>query len=277
MTRLHLRADAGITITASLAAALGGSARDERWLFLQAHDDDANVGVGMTIALAGAEGFAVHIGIVTNGCMGYCDLEDQPRIVEIRQAEAVAAYRFLGVKRENLHFLGFDDGRTYQYLGRRPAAAGDPEVAGHTGLENHLTQLIRLVAPQRIFTPASTDIHPDHQAVHKEVLISIYHAAGEIWPELGRPCALPEIYEYPTYVEMAKPPDVMLEGAEELFQKKLDSLACYVSQRQFGAVVRRIKEAGPLEFFRNIRFALYQPSVYKPLFVQPDGQKPKKD
>ena len=99
-------------------------------------------------------------------------------------------------------------------------------------------------------------------------MISMYHANGDIWPELGQPCALPQVYEYPTYVAMDAPPDLMIEAEAELFARKLDSVRCFASQLQIEALVQSLREAGPVEFLRNLRFTLYSPSVYRPLFQE---------
>ena len=266
MHSIHLRSDQGPRRFSTLREALSSAAGGETLLFIHPHDDDANIGAGMTIALAVQEGFNVQVAMATDGSLGYCSAEEKAKIAEIRQREAIAAYAALGVPAANLHFLGYRDGTLYQYIGRRAAAAGDPQIAGYTGLENSLTQLIRAHAPQRIFVPASTDLHPDHQAVNKELMISIYHASGTIWPELGEPCALPEVYEYPTYVKLASPPNVMIEGDAGLFERKLASMRCYASQRQIELVVENIRQAGPIEFLRNIQFELYHPAVYRGLF-----------
>jgi hypothetical protein len=67
-------------------------------------------------------------------------------------------------------------------------------------------------------------------------------------------------------VALDGPPEVKLEADPELFQKKLDAIAAYASQKQIKACVDNIREAGPVEFFRNLRFAIYRPALYKKLF-----------
>jgi LmbE family N-acetylglucosaminyl deacetylase len=255
----------------TFAAAFGADPEAERWLFVHPHDDDAAIGLGMTIAIAAAEGVEVHILDTTDGRMGYCRAEDKERIAAMRQGEAVAAYKRLGVPEERIHVLGYADGALYNYIGRWPAGPDDPAVEGFTGLENSYTHSLRRIRPHRLFTPASTDLHPDHQAVHKDILISLFHASGDIWPELGPPCAVPEVYEYPLYVEMSVPPDTMVAGDDALFAQKLDAIASFASQKQVKTMVDNIREAGPVEFFRNVRFAFYHPNAYRPLFGEGDA------
>jgi LmbE family N-acetylglucosaminyl deacetylase len=266
MSRCKLLTGNGIRSFSTLSESLGAG-KGETLLFVCPHDDDANVGAGMTIAQAAAEGFDVHILITSDGGMGYCDLAQKDTISEIRKKETIDSYKILGLPECNVHYLDFPDGQLYNYIGRRAAQAGDPELCGMTGLQNHFTYWIRQLSPARIFTPASTDLHPDHQAVYKDLLISIYHASGDIWPELGKPCALPVMYEYPIYVALDGNPELMLEGDEELFKKKLDSVAAYVSQKQIAATVEAVRKAGAVEFSRNLNFAIYDPNVYKKLFA----------
>lgn len=267
--KIHLRAGGQRTVHPTLAEALGADPSREPILFVQPHDDDAVVHAGMTIALLAAEGFDVHVALATGGEMGYCSLEERGRIAEIRRAETVKAYGLLGLAEDRIHFLGFADGDTYRYIGRRVAGPGDPELGGYTGLENSLTWIIRRIAPRRIFTPASSDLHPDHQAVNKELLISLYHATGDIWPELGLPCAaVPEVFEYPCYVALNSPPDMMIEAGEAFFERKLAAIGCYASQRQIALTIAAVREGGPVEFLRNLRFAFYRPATYRALFEE---------
>ena len=58
---------------------------------------------------------------------------------------------------------------------------------GHTGVQNAFTLFLRRIAPSRVFVPTASDLHPDHKVANQEMLISLFHAQGEIWPELGRP------------------------------------------------------------------------------------------
>ncbi len=64
-------------------------------------------------------------------------------------------------------------------------------------MQNAITYALRQVRPNRVFLPTSADLHPDHQIVHEEMLISLFHAQGNIWPELGPPIAeVPKVYEF---------------------------------------------------------------------------------
>ncbi len=108
------------------------------------------------------EGHDVHIIWFTDGRAGYTkareedELEDceETRITEeelarIRLAEADAAGEFLGVKKENRHFLKFYD----------------QELKDH--IDDAVKQIIDIVKDADIFViPSDNNKHPDHQATH---------------------------------------------------------------------------------------------------------------
>lgn len=262
----HIRSGKSIKKKATLADTLSITPGKDRLMFVSAHDDDSPIGAGLIIAQAVKEGFDVDAVISTNGRMGYCTDDQRDKIIDIRAAETMKSYEVLGVDEKNVHWLGFDDGSMYSYIGRRKAGVDANAVKGYTGLENHLTEIIRRLKPTIIFTPSGSDLHPDHKVVYKELLISIFHASGDIWPELGEKVDLPEIYEYPTYVKLDDDPEIMFEADAELLKKKMECIKCYESQLQIDSLVKAIEKAGPVEFFRNLNFELYDPESYKKLF-----------
>src|SRR6056297_2307288 len=83
--------------------------------------------------------------------------------------------------------------------------APDPR-GGHSGLQNSLTALLRDLRPTRVFVPTGADYHPDHQIVYRELLISLFHATGAVWPELGAPLdSPPPLYEMAIYCDFPAP------------------------------------------------------------------------
>ncbi|HPS00184.1 MAG TPA: PIG-L family deacetylase [Candidatus Sumerlaeota bacterium] len=240
----------------------------ERWLFLSPHDDDTVLGAGLTVLAACAEGIEAHIVVASDGSMGYCSAEERCNIAEIRQRETAESCRLLGLGSDRVHFLGFPDGSLMQYSGRRLARPDDVGVVeGYVGLQNSFTQVLRQVKPTRIFIPTSKDLHPDHQVVSREMLISIFHAQGAIWPELGEPMAnLPEVYEYATYSDFVEPPQIKVRATPEMLQRKLAAIAAFASQKQIGLIVEQMREGGPVEYLHEMHFQFYSPSVYENLF-----------
>ena len=240
----------------------------ERWMFVSAHDDDIAAGAGLTL-LAGLDNnvncYAVYC---TNGGMGYCSLEQRANIAHIRKEEANRSFQYLGLPLENLYRFNYDDGNLIQEMGRRFTGPGDPnELCGATGLQNSLTRILRTVRPTRLFLPNHRDLHPDHRAVHTDLVISIFHAQGVIWPELGEPIAdIPKLYEYATYSAFVSPPTMRISVPEEFVRRRLESVAIYQSQRQIGLVVDTLRKVGGIEYLLEMEFDIIRHEKYASLF-----------
>ena len=242
----------------------------ERFLFISPHDDDAVVGAGLLIQLAKRENVPVNILIVTDGSMGYCSIEEKDNIAEIRRDETFECYQSLGVPKENIVWVGFPDCQLSLYRGRRAASSGDKAVIeGFTGLQNALTYHLRRIRPTQCFVPTSSDLHPDHRIVHEELIISMFHATGSIWPELGRPLEkTPYIHEIACYCNFPRPPQLQMRTPISLLEKKINAIAAFRSQKQIEATVNIVKSSGPEEYVRELEFKLYNPREYKHLFEE---------
>ncbi len=241
----------------------------ENWLFLSAHDDDIVCGAGLTLLAGMDAGAQVHAVITANGNMGYCRPEMKNTIAAIRKKEAKKSFDILGVPSENVYFLDYDDCNLSQNAGRRFATSKTttPVIEGATGLQNSYTWVLRKIRPNRIFLPTPTDIHPDHQMATKEMMISIFHAVGNIWPELGKPMdAIPMLYEYSTYSDFATTPTLRVRTCEELFEKKLDAIRAYKSQEQIELLIQGVKESGAQEFLREAPLDILTPHKHDKLF-----------
>jgi len=256
-----------------VASTLSGVSRHwkgdkERFLFVSPHDDDIVVGAGLLVQLAVKENVDVYIVIATDGSMGYCSEEERDSIAEIRRKETFDCYQSLGVPKENIIWLGYPDCRLNYYRGRRDAEPGeDFAIEGYVGLQNSLTQCLRTARPTQCFVPTSNDLHPDHKIVHEELLISLFHATGTIWPELGNPIeALPYVHEIACYCNFPEPPHLQITTSPDLLQKKLDAIMAFQSQRQIEGTVQIVKDAGPVEYIRDLHFHLYDPGTYKSMF-----------
>ncbi len=234
------------------------------------HDDDIACGAVKTL-LAGMEcGVEVFAGVVTNGRMGYCSMDAKYTISEIRKKECAESFRLLGLKDENLYFLGFDDGSLPLFAGRRLAEhdnTGGPVIAGATGLHNSITWLLRQVRPTRLFLPTISDLHPDHRMTNSESIISVFHAQGNIWPELGEPIPqIPLLYEYAAYSNFPTPPTIRVRLGHDLFEKSLNSIYAYKSQEQIELTIQRLRDTGPKEFIRELKFDFFDPAQADRLF-----------
>ena len=241
----------------------------ECWLFLAAHDDDIVCGAGLTLLAGLEEGVEVHAVISANGNMGYCREESRHTIAQIRRQEAEKSFDILGVKKENFHFLDFDDCSFYLNAGRRFADENtkSPVIAGATGLQNSYVWALRKIRPTRIFLPTPTDIHPDHQLTTKEMMISIFHAQGNIWPELGEQIEeIPLLYEYSTYSDFATLPTMRIRTNQELLERKLEAIRAYASQEQIELLVKGLEESGAQEYLREVKLDIMTPHKHDKLF-----------
>ena len=258
----------GLNRTESLAELMqAGNVADECWLFVGPHDDDICIGGGLLIQAAVEADVNVQNVIVTDGRQGYCRKEDADRIVQLRRDETLRSFEILDIPAASVVNLGFPDGGLTMYSGRRPTVAGESGFAGAVGLQNSFTKILRDLRPARVFVPTPTDLHPDHRITHSELMISLFHASGAIWPELGEPLKeVPQVYEMAVYCDFAEPPTLEVIADESHFQNKLDSVAAYVSQVQIASLVESLRRAGPYEYFREVAFRLYCAETYKPLF-----------
>ena len=251
----------------SLEAATGGEPlTGQTWMFVSPHDDDLCIGAGLLMQAAVDAGADVQAVIVTDGCLGYCEASQQDDIVEVRKAETIRSFEVLGVQESHVTFLGFPDGGLTKYIGRRQAVEGEPQVAGFTGLQNAFTHSLRELRPSHIFVPTKMDLHPDHQITHNELMISLFHASGKIWPELGDPLDVPQVHEMAVYCDFPSDPHLEIIGGDGPFETKLASIAAYESQLQIAELVEQLRSAGPFEYIRDVNFQLYSPERYRSLF-----------
>jgi LmbE family N-acetylglucosaminyl deacetylase len=241
----------------------------ESWLFIAPHDDDIVCGAGLTFLAALQHKINVFAAVISNGRMGYCTHEQRQTITQIRREETQTSFAYLGLPQENLYLFDYDDGALSQNMGRRFAT--DPTdtnaIAGGTGLQNTLTWLLRKIKPTRIFIPNRLDLHPDHKVVHHETVISVFHAQGEIWPELGAVIdSIPFLYEYATYSDFIKLPDIRVCVSDTLAEQRLQALALYKSQLQIGLVVEQLRKVGGKEYLLEMVFEIFKPEKYDTLF-----------
>ena len=236
----------------------------EHFLMISPHDDDAVLGAGLLIQLAERENVPVHILIVTDGSMGYCSLDDKDRIAQIRRSESLKCYQGLGVPKENIIWLGFADCRLSNFRGRIPAGPDSPAViGGFTGLQNAFTHQLRKIRPTQCFLPTWNDLHPDHRIVYEEFLICLFHAAGNIWPELGEPLGnVPYVNTYAVYCDFAEPPTLRMRTPISYLENKLEAITAFRSQRQISSLIENVRHCGPEEYIRAIDFKLYHPANY---------------
>ena len=205
--------------------------------------------------------------IVTDGRMGYCDLKQKDGIIESRRVETYASCEVLGLDQEYVHYIDYPDCGLDSLQGRREPQAGIEAIQGYIGLQNAMCYYLRRLRPARVFVPSPADLHPDHRITYSELMISLFHASGPIWPELGESLSqTPRVYEMAVYCDFIEPPNLQVYTDQHIFERKLESIAAFRSQAQISQLVENIRESGPYEYLREVRFKLYQPSTYTSLF-----------
>ena len=144
-------------------------------LVLAPHPDDETLGCGATIMRKLAAGTSVQIVIATDGRYWPPKTTlSADALAEIREEEAHRAGAILGLPRENISFLRFEDGRLAEH--RRL-------------LRDRLVDSLDAINPEEVFVPSIIDTHPDHRVL----------------AELGRELVQvqrdrhPLLYEYPIW------------------------------------------------------------------------------
>jgi hypothetical protein len=113
----------------------------------------------------------------------------------------------------------------------------------------------------------SSFIWQRHKIVYDEFLISLFHAEGEIWPELCTPLiAIPHINEIATYCDFIDPPTLRISTPFSYLENKLKAISFFRSQKQISSLIENIRRSGPQEYLRVVEFRLYQPSTYYGMF-----------
>ena len=187
---------------------------DDRILVLAPHPDDETLSSGGLIQQAQALGLPMHVTFLTNGdnnewayslFRGAISL-DPTSVLEsglVRQQEARNATAALGLKPEEVTFLGYPDFGTLRiwldhWRGREPlrammternavpyksALSPNAPYRGESILAD-LTTVLRDFKPTKIIVSDSGDQNPDHQALYLFTRVALWNLRDEIDPEI---------------------------------------------------------------------------------------------
>jgi LmbE family N-acetylglucosaminyl deacetylase len=190
-------------------------------IFFAPHPDDETFACGGTIALKVARGEDVLVVVMTDGrnshtTMGIDEDPTPDEIVEMRARECREAMSVLGVKKEGLIFLGFED--LYLYDDRAEAVRS-------------VSKILSEYSPAEVFIPARNEFHPDHISTNLIVTRSI-ESLG-----IG-----PSLFEY--NVISTGEPRMPEKGTVEVdvsgaLNKKKDAVKVYKSQIDIISVKQR--------------------------------------
>ncbi|BAZ43952.1 LmbE family protein [Chondrocystis sp. NIES-4102] len=137
------------------------------------HQDDETLGCGGTIILKQLAAADTKIVFMTDGSRSHNHLIPQAELVIRRQKEALDAAKCLGLKPDQVIFLGFGDGELQQ---------------AKEQAKEKVVQLLLAHQPQQVFIPYVRETHRDHLATNQIVLAALAHYPQTI-----------NIYEYPVW------------------------------------------------------------------------------
>jgi bacillithiol biosynthesis deacetylase BshB1 len=175
-------------------------------LVIAPHPDDAELGMGGTVARLIETGISVAVVDLTDG-------EPTPfGSSEIRAKESKAAGEALGLAHREM--LGLPNRNLVANLENRYVLAG----------------AIRRYRPRWLFAPFAPDAHPDHRAA-TELIEDARFAAKLTKTDLPGQPHYPErvIYYYCSHLKLNAQPSFLLD-VSTAYEKKLDALRAYESQ-----------------------------------------------
>jgi len=262
-----------------LGAACASPRPAARILIFAPHPDDETFCCGTVIQQALAERGHVHVVIVTNGDgfpQAAARLSGKPvdglgpqdylELARVRQSEALSATAVLGLRADDITFLGYPDAgldKVYEAQGDTPylqpftqkgttygpvvpdyhsQAHGQPAPYRRQAALADVTEVIQGLHPDRIYVPSGVDTHLDHQATgwfvrdalqaanyRAQVQTYVIHASGYPCPE-GLPCPAP-FWSLPTNAQAARKYQALLSYSSQVWQffGSRESLETYAS------------------------------------------------
>lgn len=126
------------------------------------HPDDETLACGGTICLKKRSGADVNIVFMTDGSRSHERLMPRHKLKSIRAGEAAACAQVLGIRRQDLIYLDYEDGMLFQ--NRHSAIGKTIEILDH-------------FRPQEIFIPHHKETHSDHCAT-QQIVISALERCG---------------------------------------------------------------------------------------------------
>jgi LmbE family N-acetylglucosaminyl deacetylase len=186
------------------------------------HPDDDTFSSGGTMARLVQGGNKVIIVIYTNDNKGSKDLEmTSERLARIRRAEEEKACEILGIPKENIHWLGYED--------------GDLEYADPRVLRGEACRLIKMFRPDAVFSPDPgskwVEWHKTDHRMAANITQDAFIAAEwhlyypqHLLDEKLQPYAVPVVYYY-----YSQEPNYEIDITKQ-FDAKIEASCAHVSQ-----------------------------------------------
>jgi LmbE family N-acetylglucosaminyl deacetylase len=128
------------------------------------HMDDETLGCGGTIINKIKAGAAIQIVYMTDGSHSHSLLPAET-LRAIRKEEALAAGQILGVNKDQIVFLGFEDGKLKQHLAQATGA---------------VTEILRTHQPAEVFIPYRKGGHEDHDTTNLIVMKALEQYGAQV-------------------------------------------------------------------------------------------------
>lgn len=175
-------------------------------LVIAPHPDDAEIGMGGTLASLISEGVPVSVLDLTNG-------EPTPHgSPEIRAAEAAAADRILGV------------------TSRRILGLPNREITDSIENRKRLAGVLRELKPEVIFIPYWEDAHPDHVAASALCEAARFYGKFSKTDIPGEPHYVRKVLHFfSTHLKVKMNPSFIVDISKQI-DKKIQSIEAYHSQ-----------------------------------------------
>lgn len=182
------------------------------------HQDDETLGCGGLIALKCKLGISVKVIFLTDGQLSRPDTTKFQDIINVRQQEAIAALKILGVSVEDIYFINQIDGTLQQLC-----------IEENQALLNQLAQLLESLQAEEIYVPHRFDLHPDHEASFNLTIQAITLSDIKI-----------DVFQYPVWMLWQNPLNPQLNwrsllncytvSIKTVKEQKDEAINCYQSQ-----------------------------------------------
>jgi|GEM_PF-6705711 len=177
------------------------------------HDDDI-IGCVGAVYDARLNRIPVSVIVMTNGELGYLDVNQKDTIVKDREDNAKVAYNLLGV--DDVVFLGFPDTKLDNYKSEASLK---------------LIEELRKREPKTAFFTTEED-HLDHQSAYKISRHVIFTQMGyPNVPDLGQPVEVENVLEYGVWNKLKKPTHYF-KLPEEIQRLKEELLEVFGDQKK---------------------------------------------
>lgn len=250
--------------------------RNDRILVLAPHPDDETIATGGILQEAVRLKLPVKVVYYTNGDnneMSFIVYEKRLvvrqkefiKMGEMRRKEAVSAMMLLGLKKEDLIFLGYPDFGTMHILREhwkkiypfksmltRVTKVPYPECFSHNApysgesILNDLKTIVKSYKPTKIFVSHPADINVDHRSLYIFLRVALWDLSGEIkrpeiYPFIVHATHWPKIKGFYPKLKTELPETlvstdlklVKYDLSADQVNKKKDMISCYKSQIEY--------------------------------------------